>query len=250
MLPTVATAEKHPPSPHLIILAIVASLGPEPTPCPASPGTRDSALAPSGLFSRRQLPGSRRMALPALPEASWFPYLAAGLFSFHLARGDTDQGLHNQPLQAKNQTSAGVQSHTGALESDVLLETGPLPRTHHGETLRGNQGSFMRLQSQATPSSSTALSPMSDPPGAIECCKVSEGPLSCFSGLLLSPLLPTTPAPAGSIGEGSKPRHLVPELPHQPRDSTRPRMLMSEGSLKLRRAGPGSYRGQRQDRPQ
>lgn len=40
---------------------------------------------PSGPFPRRQLPGSKRMVLPALPEASWLPHLEAGRFTFHLA---------------------------------------------------------------------------------------------------------------------------------------------------------------------
>lgn len=52
-------------------------LGPQ-----AAPST---VLAPSGLFPRRQLPGSKRMAFPALPEASWLPHLEAGLRTFHLA---------------------------------------------------------------------------------------------------------------------------------------------------------------------
>lgn len=39
---------------------------------------------PSGPFPRRQLPGSKRMALPPLPEASWLPHLEAGLCTFHL----------------------------------------------------------------------------------------------------------------------------------------------------------------------
>lgn len=39
---------------------------------------------PHGPFPRRQLPGSKRMALPALPEASWLPHLETGLRAFHL----------------------------------------------------------------------------------------------------------------------------------------------------------------------
>lgn len=52
-------------------------LGPQ-----AAPST---APLPSGPLPRRQLPGSERMAFPALPEASWLPHLEAGLCTFHLA---------------------------------------------------------------------------------------------------------------------------------------------------------------------
>lgn len=31
------------------------------------------------------MPGSKRMALPGLPEASWLPHLEEGLHTFHLA---------------------------------------------------------------------------------------------------------------------------------------------------------------------
>lgn len=39
---------------------------------------------PRGPFPRRRLPGSKRMPLPALPEASWLPHLETGLPTFHL----------------------------------------------------------------------------------------------------------------------------------------------------------------------
>lgn len=48
----------------------------------AAPST---ALVPSGPFPRRQLPGSKRMALPVLLEANWLPHLETGARAFHLA---------------------------------------------------------------------------------------------------------------------------------------------------------------------
>lgn len=55
---------------------------------PSSLGTRGCSINgpgnPMGHFPGDSCQAAKRMALPALPEASWLPHLETGLRTFHL----------------------------------------------------------------------------------------------------------------------------------------------------------------------